>query len=802
MEFKFMSGLFGSKPKGSPAIEHATSGSLASSGGSNSSVFDQSRGGWDIEKAVSDGLERCIWILRCVDTISSNMSALVLNGKKGDPITGEDYDLDDDLFRLLNRNPNTYETANLFKYRLSSQVLLSKRGAFIEIEGSRGGKVSALHLLPPHMVEPIPDPKRFIAGYRVKKAGGTGEDELKPEQVIWIRTRPHPLDPYSQITPLAAAGVIADVDFLARLFNRNFLMNDGRPTTLVTVNGDINAQDAEELKHRFSGGPQAAGRTTVIEAEGITVADLSASPRDVQWLEGLTASKNDLLLAFGVPESVLGNASGRTYDNADAEREGFWKDTMTPHCNGIARGLDPLTGDITDDNYVAFDYSTVDVLQRQKKLKEEALRAKWQAGEISLDELLEETGRKKLNLPLSRSRILPGGAVIADEKDYDAIRNTPILGGPQPQPTGAMDQSMGDQSSFGGTGDQPALDQGFSDGSSDPNADVPQLDQALKGRMQDFLRQKRLGGFDPDKVIEGEVGGSTGKGSGVVDPHLRTRPLLEGRLCGVLTSWCNAQKTILVERLGHAKCLKYTRHWVGEKGFGDKAIDPRYVVQTPRWRENLSRDLRDTLRPVITRELARTAREMSNSGFLTLMEKRNMINRRTGPPATRLFGSQDGVNQEEERILDSLMEVAERAAVRQSERIAARVAEMDGAGHDLDSIKAEVAKMVGERSSWQRGLSTYLSTAAVEGATYAAWKTAGPLVEKVWNTTGDEHVRETHRRAEGQIKRVDLKFRVGKSSMAYPGDPTADPSETANCRCWLEFQVARGFEDEYDREAS
>ena len=50
---------------------------------------------------------------------------------------------------------------------------------------------------------------------------------IKPDNVIWIR-RPHPLDPYLSMTPMQAAGVAIEVENLAKIYNRNFLVNDGR----------------------------------------------------------------------------------------------------------------------------------------------------------------------------------------------------------------------------------------------------------------------------------------------------------------------------------------------------------------------------------------------------------------------------------------------------------------------------------------------------------------------------------------------------------------------------------------------
>src|SRR5205823_238071 len=139
--------------------------------------------------------------------------------------------------------------------------------------------------------------KTWVSGYKVKRGDGK-EDILDPEDIIWLRTQPHMLDPYRQMTPLVAAGLAAETDFLARMFNRNFLRNDGRPGMLITVKGDLSSEDGMEIKQKFSGGVSHAGETVVMEAEGIDALDMSARARDVQWNEAIQGSKEDILLAF------------------------------------------------------------------------------------------------------------------------------------------------------------------------------------------------------------------------------------------------------------------------------------------------------------------------------------------------------------------------------------------------------------------------------------------------------------------------------------------------------------------------
>lgn len=55
-----------------------------------------------------------------------------------------------------------------------------------------------------------------------------------------------------------------------------------------------------------------------------------------------------------------------------------------------------------------------------------------------------------------------------------------------------------------------------------------------------------------------------------------------------------------------------------------------------------------------------------------------------------------------------------------------------------------------------------------------------PDLKKVWITSNDDRVRESHQSVDGEIKNPDESFSNG---LDYPRDTNGDPSETINCRC-------------------
>ncbi|WP_409473491.1 phage portal protein [Streptomyces sp. HC307] len=269
--------------------------------------------GWDMERVIVEGYERSIWTFKSIEAISKHASTLPIQiGRGGDERRFEETLDDHPLLKLLNKKANPLETGDVFKKRLSAQLLLSKKGVFIEKTYSRGGTLVRLDLLPPDRVQIIPDDRNadYVKHFEFTDYSGHVR-ELLPKHVIWIRD-PHPLDPFCGVTPLEAAGLSIDLDVKARTYNISFIDNDGRPGGIVGIDLDgVDQREVDRIQKRLAPGAHNAGQLTLVGTGpgGVTYVDTSARPREMAYETLSGTSKGEILAAFGVPESIVGNAS-------------------------------------------------------------------------------------------------------------------------------------------------------------------------------------------------------------------------------------------------------------------------------------------------------------------------------------------------------------------------------------------------------------------------------------------------------------------------------------------------------------
>lgn len=775
---EFLSGIFGIKDarSGTAGSDASTFARVLGGGGGATGGMSmlQNRSKWDLQKAINNGFERDLTVMRCVDAIASSASKLRMFPAKVERVGAEPQEVDlPDLNRLLNKRANTYETSQQFRYRLSALLLLSVRGVFIEVVPSNGGGIAELHILPDSVKIRKPEFKAgttvrandVFLGVEGKDASGAEFtlDPYNPKErsnkrsVLWVRLKHHPTNLYEQVTPLLPLGLALESNYYARMFNRNFLANDGRPAMLINVRGKLHPEDAAELKRYFSGGAVNAGAVRVLEADDISVSDLTGSPRDAQHLETIRLSKEEIIAAFGLSETFLGNASGRTFDNADAENEITWMTTMVDHCNLFGSSLDLLTGDVDDDIMLATDFSTVDVLQRQLRRKHDKLMAELQQGVITIDDYREGTGRERLNIPGTRCLIVANVAMPQDLADIETLDKYPVLGQPNPEsPEEAARRGATEGSVAGARAAETNL-----------SARLLRI-QGKSARRNRRRTTKALPPADRDQkeyvTVERVVPLEPEFKSA---PYDRDRDRVEARIEGLLAAWTKRQERAVLARVSGPKAVKDTRHWVGDgSGLGNKALDARNIVNSQQWTTDLKDDIADTITPFAETHTRELLKLLARQGVDIEVENRFVV----------------------DSIVDDIARMVEEAAMRQTERISDSIAQMDASGKSMSEIKASVKDSMAKRNSWHRGLSTHATTIMFEGVQSKVYDAAGDDIEVIWNSEQDSDTRASHLAADGD-ERQGGGWIVGQSFLRFPGDPAGPINETAGCRCWTTWEV-------------
>lgn len=695
--------------------------------------------GWDIERAYRDGVKKVTWLFRCIDAISGNQARIPVrlrgNNSPAGPIV-EDHG----ILKLFNSVSNPGENSFIFRYRLSAQLLMSTRGAFVEIIRGRNGQPVALHLLPPQHTSPIPDKKTFVSGFEVWTPG-LNPVILKPQDVLWFR-HPHPIDPYLSMTPMEAAGVAIEIENLSKFYNRNFLINDGRPGGLIVVRGDMDEDDKEELRSRFRGNIGRAGSVSIIASEeGADYIDTGASPRDAAYVEMRQITKEEILAAFGVPESVIGNASGRTFSNAAEELRVFWMETMGPHLEMCARGFDPLD----DQHWFEFDTSNVPILILAKQEREQYLMTEFGNGLITANEYRSGTGRDPVVSDLADSmlanpNLAPIGNTTRDMPFVDPTQQAGMLGAAPAGPEASVGQANEAAAIEEVPGELPVDDAAGTTESDAAPTDTGQNMQTLSAQAAaDILVKRWTDGDEWDT----KAANSTARWEQIMETTLER--------------FIERQQRVIMEKARGSKT---------QKALAEGRLEPENLFDLETWNKQISEDLRPVVAGIVSDAAGLVAEKAAMSVDPTEEEYQTIIESQT----QRI----QGINRTTMEEISAAILAAKTLSNEDKED-----------GHKLLTA-ALAAIFVNLASKRKSRISAIESQAAFNGGMYLAGVQTG-APNKTWRTQRDERVRPQHRILDGQTVNIGDEFKVDGVALRYPGDPAAPPHLALACRCRLRF---------------
>jgi len=680
--------------------------------------------GWDVERGINQALDRVVWVYKAVYAIASNAASLPIGQRVGDWRMGE-MKYDAPILELLNRRPNKTTDAFSFRFMLSSQVLLSKKGAYIEITRNRLGDISSLFLHQPQYVYPIPDATNFVSGFSVEYPN-TPKKVVEPQNMVWVRV-PHPIDPYKGQTPLESAGLAIEFDYYSRVYNRNFVINDGRPGGMLVIKGEMEEEQSEEIARRFRGTTGSniggAGRVTVLSAEDANFIDTSVNQRDAQYTEARVQNKEEILLAFGVPESVIGNASGRTFANADVELEVFWRETMVPHLTLLERALDVLDDDRT--TYFAYDLSSVAILSRDDRERAAFHLEELKQGAISIDEYRELTSREgvgidELLVPTNLSPVVMStdGTGLADGSRVNPNQN------PGRRPNDQPDEAVPAASNV------PTSPRVTTDNTDNPSP-RPIYEPALSPLAHPM--------------------GEEAKESSSIQRRTRQLDRLEASVTLQIASYFKRQQRVVMEK---AASKKLKERWDSSEKI---QVEDFFDIEV--WNEQLETDGKTWISAVFLDG----AIDIASEGFDRLDMQGKAVQELIADRIVNLLLVNTTTRLNMQKILDAYT------------------------GRPHSAFVAELSKWMTD--SFSKRIKTIVRT-EVSGAFNAGLLWAARqlgFTRKTWLHLDDEDGRAEHREISNMTVGIDENFDISGKSVRFPGDFVGDGTSVINCRCTLSF---------------
>lgn len=367
---------------------------------------------FDNQKTIDRVYLRNVYAYRCIESIANSISGLPF--RAGDPLTNN-FRLTAPLAQLLGPakgSPTPWmSAAMLWRYSIAQYLLLGRFAWAIEREAGPNSRITGLwplqvqHLTPHYAGTGAYPFDYFEYGTR----GQEGYHKYQPDEIVYIWRSA--LGDYRQAeSPVQAASVNVDVLSLLDQFDRSFLKNGGVPAHLIVTPSFATDEEREGFQSQFEaefGGAANAGRTMFAEyevdsgesgdIETVDVKIIGTSQRDAQLVNLRQADIQAVCVAFGVPLSILGDASHRTFSNAEQERRNYWLETLLPRTRELQDGVNvhlvpKLVAASQGSELGWFDTTGVPELQPEPRLPKEKALDWVLAGIFTPDELRADYG--------------------------------------------------------------------------------------------------------------------------------------------------------------------------------------------------------------------------------------------------------------------------------------------------------------------------------------------------------------------------------------------------------------------------
>ena len=264
------------------------------------------------------------------------------------------------------------------------------------LERDETGQVVELWPLRSDRMRVVPDSNRYVKGF-VYVGQGQRLIPYVAEDVVWIRYF-NPLDEYAGLSPIAPLRLSADMGLEALRANRNNLSNDSTPGMIIENMDTPTDSELKEFYERWESryrGVERVRRPALL-GRGMRATNLGFSPKDMEYVQSLRWSLEDVARVYGVPKPMMGDTERITFSNFRTARRVFWEDTIVPQLifyqEALQQTLLPNFGD--PSLFVEFDLSVVEALRENENDKASRRQTYVSSGIMTINEAREE-----MNLP-------------------------------------------------------------------------------------------------------------------------------------------------------------------------------------------------------------------------------------------------------------------------------------------------------------------------------------------------------------------------------------------------------------------
>jgi len=318
--------------------------------------------------------------------------------------SGKEEKNDHYAYRLLNVEPNEYQTAFEFRQIMFSNQLLFGAGiAKIEYDGK--GIPTALHIIHPERVMPINNGGKLT--YRVQNDVG-GVEVYQHHQLLIFKLFPNADGTWKN--PISILRETLGDCLAVRAFGSLYFQQGISPSGIVSgIREDLSEESQETLVERFKA-YTGLGRTSsmMLLYGNEQFNKVSVTPEESQFLETKRFCIDEICRIYNVPSHLVFQTTANTsWGSGLAELgQSFLDYVMLPHLRRWEQEINKKIVSVDDPNVYA-KFVVEGILRGDPKARMESYRQGAQIGLYTVDDLLKMEDRNPIGGVEGNARLVP-----------------------------------------------------------------------------------------------------------------------------------------------------------------------------------------------------------------------------------------------------------------------------------------------------------------------------------------------------------------------------------------------------------
>jgi HK97 family phage portal protein len=698
-------------------------------------IFGDDRRRWGIDAYKNIG-----WVYSCVSRIAKDLARLPWTVRRGPKAADPEAPETNELTKLLTR-PNPRQSFQDWMNALVINLLTtgSAPNLLETLTVNKLGAVKEVWNLNPLKLGVVLNEADIISAWKYTNASGL-EKTWPAEAIAFFYLHDPEMPIGGGMSPQTPIMTQLNTMYKANRWNARFFTKGARPSAVAETDEDLPQASFDRLKQQIEA--EAAGEekawTILLFDNGVKLKPWESSHKDMGFPEMMRMIREEILSVNATPPGLAGDFKEATYAQVEMQDRWYWENTIKPlvgHIEGvinssiatrIAPGPDPRFPAL----YWRYTLNDVPALQEDQTAKVARDVQLVSYGLRTPNEILEEDGREPYeggDTHFMSSSLKPIDDML-DPPDPPPMMLPPGATPPGQEDGEAEDDSTNEDGEEDTAGQERAM----------ANPSRPSVQRAARSLLADVnYRAARWNDFEFELQAA------------------------ERALSSFWNSFLREIGRYVNKRVKQYPPTADIGMAEGGKPSGQFPHDASFYLP----------DVNDLVAEAVEGHGRIYQRLVNRFGREAAEKVSELVNQKldfdAGDPGVLRVIERDSerVAQSVTKLHDELRNIVHKGLKE---------------GESIDAVTKRIARKVGPGRAG-RIVRTEAHAASQDG-TAESFRQCG-IEQKMWLSQRDNRVRDTHREADGQVRKMNEPFEVGGYEMDRPGDPAGPPEEVCECRC-------------------